>query len=768
MRLRTKFAVGFGVIALCMVGNLAYTIWTVDKSATQIEATLNNHGPIVRTHRVLLAGIQRSMASLRGWVLLGKDSFRLERQKAWDTEIYPALASLQDAWPHMPASDQEHVDEALKSLLILQGQQKQVEAIARTQQNTPAHHLLHRDAAPQLDTIFADISLLINQEAQRPASLRRRQSLVAMANVRGMSTMAASDLRAYVESGSRQDALRMRSHWDQSMVALETLDQASESLLATQVAALKRLQATVATLEPTMARITQLRSQPDWDQANHLLSTVAVPSAAAIVTSVEQHIATREALMQQQATSAVASSRLLVTSLSFVVGGGFLVILTIGIILTRSTTAPIRALSQYARKLAAGDIETETAINTNDEIGDLAKSFREMRQANESMAHFAESLGNGELSVDIPLRSEKDALGRGMSKMRQGIRSLVDEVGILTDASIRGDLRARINPAPYSGAFRELCEGINIMRDETTRPTTEAATVLAQLADKNLAARVTGEYCGDHAILKDHLNQTSEVLGTAVSQVAHAATQIEEGSQSLREESHQLNCSAQTQAESVLQISTEVESIGRLTEQTSANAMRAENMSGTSKQHAIEAQRSMQGLTGVLAQIRGSADTTSEIIQAIGKIAFQTNLLALNAAVEAARAGDAGQGFAVVAAEVRALAQRAAEAAADTVRMVQQSVRNAEEGVIYGKAVAAQLDNIVVSSAQVNEDVSAIAAAASDQARGLSEVGSAISLVRESTRKSAATADITAVTAGQFAFQASQLSELVSRFRVDR
>ncbi len=767
LRLRTKFLLGFGAIAISMLTTITYTIRQVGETAEQTEETLSHHGPAVRANRVLLSGIQHSMTALRGWVLLGKQSFKTERQKAWDLEIYPALATLRDAPNHMPERDPPYVEDAQKQLLALQAHQEKIEAIARTSENMPALHMLDVEAAPQIAGVFGEISQLIEAEVARPMLPIRRQLLLAMMDFRGSSSMAAASLHTYSHSGRLADANRIRKYWKQADVALAKLTQERALLSPAQHTTFERLLEKTSTLAPMLGRIATLRAQPDWDQANHLLSTVAVPAAAAIVGSVEQRIADREALMQEQTSSAVASSRRLVSSLWFVVLLGSAIIAAVGILLTRSITLPIRKLSQYARKLAEGDIETEPTLSTSDEMGALAQSFRDMRLANESMSHFAESLGDGVLCAEIPLRSEKDALGRGLSKMQQGIRSLVEEVGILTDASIRGDLRARINPTPYSGAFRELCEGINIMRDEIARPTTEAATVLEQLADKNLTARVMGHYCGDHAILKDHLNQTSEVLGAAVSQVAHAATQIEESSQSLREESYQLNRSAQTQAESVVQISTEVESIGQLTKETSGNAMRAEKMSATSKHHAITAQSSMQGLTGVLAQIQNSADQTAEIIQAIGKIAFQTNLLALNAAVEAARAGDAGQGFAVVADEVRALAQRAAEAAANTASMVRQSVRDAQDGVVYGKAVAAQLDNIVVSSSQVNEHVSAIAIAASDQARGLSEVSGAISLVRESAQKSANTADITAETAGQFAFQAGQLSELVARFRLD-
>lgn len=768
LRLRTKFIVGFGAIVLCMALSLGYSFLEIQITARRTEQMLYQYAPAAAANRSLLSGVQRSMAALRGWVLLGEAEFRDQREAAWTDDIEPSLAGLLTHLAELPQGEQHQIEEVVQRLSDLRNLQKEIESVANTIDNEPAKHLADTAGTAQMKELFAAVSALMGAEASRPNSPQKSKALTAMADLRGMSSMSVGSMRAYVSSGLTRDSKTMEVFWSRALQAFKTLDARGERLSQRQAKLFSQLETSVEDLGHTLEKVTALRSRPDWNRANHLLVAKAVPKANALVATVESSITRLSTAVDSRGAAIISSSNTLISALWVFAIIGTFVILLVGIILTRSVATPVRHLSEYARKLAVGDIETEPTLATSDELGDLAQSFREMRRANERMARWAEQLGNGELSTEIPLRSQNDTLGRGMSKMQAGIRSIVGEVSQLTEASIQGDLRARIDPTPYSGAFRELCEGINLMRIETTRPTTEAASVLEQLADKNFTARVTGNYRGDHAILKNHVNQTSDVLGAAVSEVAHAAAQIEASSLALREESHQLNSSAQTQAESVLQISSEVESIGKLTEETSANAVRAENMAGHSQQNAEEAQRSMAGLTNVLAQIQTSADQTAEIIQAIGKIAFQTNLLALNAAVEAARAGDAGQGFAVVADEVRALAKRVAEAAANTVVMVQQSVRDAQDGVDYGKAVAAQLDNIVVSSSQVNEHVIAIAAAATDQARGLFDVGDAISLVRQSTRDSATSADTTAETANKFAFQATRLAELVARFQLKR
>src|SRR6202007_438894 len=101
---------------------------------------------------------------------------------------------------------------------------------------------------------------------------------------------------------------------------------------------------------------------------------------------------------------------------------------------------------------------------------------------------------------------------------------------------------------------------------------------------------------------------------------------------------------------------------------------------GNSQQKFSEMNRRMEELVVAMGEINASSGKISKIIKVIDEIAFQTNLLALNAAVEAARAGEAGMGFAVVAAEVRNLSQRCAQAAKDTAALIEESISRSDEG----------------------------------------------------------------------------------------
>ncbi len=118
-----------------------------------------------------------------------------------------------------------------------------------------------------------------------------------------------------------------------------------------------------------------------------------------------------------------------------------------------------------------------------------------------------------------------------------------------------------------------------------------------------------------------------------------------------------------------------------MTKQNTIYAREANNVAIEARDSAQRGVESMNRMSSAINKIKTSSDSTSKIVKTIDEIAFQTNLLALNAAVEAARAGDAGKGFAVMAEEVRNLAMRSAEAAKNTASLIEETVKNSENGV---------------------------------------------------------------------------------------
>ena len=251
--------------------------------------------------------------------------------------------------------------------------------------------------------------------------------------------------------------------------------------------------------------------------------------------------------------------------------------------------------------------------------------------------------------------------------------------------------------------------------------------------------------------------------------LARVSSMLQEGSGNVTGTANKVATAGQCLAQGATEQASALEETGAAMEEMSSmtkkNADTAKHASGLSSEAKAAADRgntAMGKMTQAIHAIQKSAGETAKIIRVIDEIAFQTNLLALNAAVEAARAGEAGRGFAVVADEVRNLAMRSAEAAKNTAAMIEQSVQSAASGVQIAVEVGKSLSEITTANNKVNELVGEIAAASDEQARGIEQVNGAILQMDQVTQQNAGNAEDSAAASGELADQAEQMHAVVA------
>jgi hypothetical protein len=161
--------------------------------------------------------------------------------------------------------------------------------------------------------------------------------------------------------------------------------------------------------------------------------------------------------------------------------------------------------------------------------------------------------------------------------------------------------------------------------------------------------------------------------------------------------------------------------------------------------------------------IKRASANIAAINKTIEEIAFQTNILALNAAVEAARAGEAGAGFAVVAEEVRALAQRSATAAKETASKIEDSIRKSEHGALMSQRVSGNLTEILDKVLKLDLLVKDITSGSKEQAEGIIQVNQAINQLDKVTQENAATAEETASASTELRMSSDQLDSTITQ-----
>ncbi len=239
-------------------------------------------------------------------------------------------------------------------------------------------------------------------------------------------------------------------------------------------------------------------------------------------------------------------------------------------------------------------------------------------------------------------------------------------------------------------------------------------------------------------------------------QVSQAAFHISSSSQQLAEGSTE-------QAASLEETSSALEQMASMTRQNADNAVKTNETTANNGKLIESGSVAVGNMAEAMGEISESAEQINRIIKTIEDIAFQTNLLALNAAVEAARAGEAGKGFAVVADEVRNLAGRSAQAARDTTQLIETTITRVRHGSSIADELITSFKHIEEGSNTVARLISEITAATNEQASGVDQVNTAVAQMDKVTQSNAATAEESASASEELSSQAQSLSGMVEQ-----
>ena len=385
----------------------------------------------------------------------------------------------------------------------------------------------------------------------------------------------------------------------------------------------------------------------------------------------------------------------------------------------------------------------------------LAASIaRPLRTITQAMKKLAE----GDETIDIPAADRRDEVGH-----------IAQAVAVFKEGAIE---RKRLEAAAAENARVMEAERAarEAARAERQREADFAVATLGEALDRlaqgDLVHRVEVPLYPAAEGLRVNLNASVEKLQEAMVAIIGATSTMSAGAREISASTDDLSRRTEQQAANLEETAAALAEITKTVNQTAEGAQHAAAIVATAEADAGKSSEVVGRAIAAMGRIEKSSQEIGQIIGVIDEIAFQTNLLALNAAVEAARAGDAGRGFTVVASEVRSLAQRSADAAKEIKALISSASLQVGEGVSLVRETGDSLARIITQVGDVTRVVSGIASGAREQAVQMKEVNIAVDQMDEATQRNAAMVEETAAATQTLRQESEKLVELVNRFEV--
>ena len=464
--------------------------------------------------------------------------------------------------------------------------------------------------------------------------------------------------------------------------------------------------------------------------------------------------------------------------------------------ISKNVSTMLNKAVEMMKEMSLGHLGVRAKINQQDEIGELGKHMDGFADA--LQIHFLGSLKKlavGDLNAQLPLRDKDDEIAPAVNSTVEAIKGLVEEAKELINAAVEGKLTTRGNENKFLGGYREIVKGVNELLNAIILPINEATKVLEIMAAGDFTKKIEGNYKGDHQIIKNSINSLIDSLGEVLEEITQAVQATASASNQISASSEEMAAGAQEQSAQASEVASAVEEMASTIVETTKNAnvaaSSAKEAGDTAKQGGSVVNETVSRMNRIAEVVEQAAETVQalgkssdqigEIVQVINDIADQTNLLALNAAIEAARAGEQGRGFAVVADEVRKLAERTTKATKEIAMMIKQiqkdtydaveSIQVGKNEVETGKVMANKagesMEDIVIAAGKVLDVANSVASASEQQASAAEQISKNIEAISNVTHESATGVQQIARASEDLNRLTENLQILVSRFKIN-
>lgn len=491
-----------------------------------------------------------------------------------------------------------------------------------------------------------------------------------------------------------------------------------------------------------------------------------------------------------------------------------LIALVFAIVLTRSITRPLTQVITQFDQMSKGEISGRLNLLRSDEIGEMATMFDQFSNYLEKdVVGTMHQIAIGDLSAVVEKRGMNDQITPALTATLTALNLVISELKKVSERATAGDLSVRGDPGNLSGSYREILLGFNDTLNALINPLTGAINLSKEYAACNFTARFPSgiQTEGDFQEFRQVLDSIGSEVSSALRVVERQMTELSDnsdqatsgiddvkrGASIIAENADQTRNNAEQSEEGISQVlramedltstvssvSTNVEAVAQAGAEADQLAKKGILSAATAEEGMISIRRSSAEVEGIIQEIQGQMSEIIKIIEIISAISEQTNLLALNAAIEAARAGDAGLGFAVVAGEVKALANQTGASAQKIATMIsdlEKQSRKAvaamdgageaiEQGGIALQETVQAFNQLTKAVEDISRNMSSVAGATEEQAASFEEITASITemngLIKETAKdalNSSATAEEALAVVEQITSIINEINEVVA------
>lgn len=410
-------------------------------------------------------------------------------------------------------------------------------------------------------------------------------------------------------------------------------------------------------------------------------------------------------------------------------------------------------LSYYFQGMRV-DLRDINVAENLEQLNAARKSFEENSQAFQEINAYLKE----KFKEDASFKSIFDQIDLYYAEYTNMVNEYIKEALIAQKGNPQIDMTEFIRSAKSLRSNVEMLSlKLTEAANDANKETSENTRLVMNIASLILIA------CASIAIIIASLirKNITSALGPIIKRLTNTVDYVSLSANQMAGSSQQLAGANTEQAASLEETSASMEETTSMVKQNTENTKQAAALSNQAKEAATKGVIQMKNMSTSMEEIKKSSSQIAKIIKVIEDIAFQTNILALNAAVEAARAGEAGQGFAVVAEEVRNLAQRSAQAAKDTTEIIERNIELSKHGVSIGEEVGVSLEDITERFEKVSTIIEEISVASEEQLMGISQIYKAIDQMEQVTQQNAAISQESAATSEDLNAQVERIEDIV-------